>query len=226
MELYDQPANRFVASFIGSPAMNFLDGHIASLRGEEADVTLDAGFSTRLRLILAAEGAARGARHPVLGHFAIVESADAAQLSGVAEVVELLGSDTFIHLEAQSAPAGQLAPSRRRHPYLRAARPKLSVRFGGRSPCLKATPAAVQAADKAMMTEEENMNIDFNGRPILAVTGATGGIGGATVRRLIEHGADVVAAGRHKIGRFRNPGWRLRIAPPRFRSERKASPPR
>jgi NAD(P)-dependent dehydrogenase (short-subunit alcohol dehydrogenase family) len=43
--------------------------------------------------------------------------------------------------------------------------------------------------------EEEDMNIDFNGRPIL-VTGATGGIGGATARRLIEHGADVIAAGR------------------------------
>ena len=36
---------------------------------------------------------------------------------------------------------------------------------------------------------------DFNGRPIL-VTGATGGIGGATVRQLVAAGADVVAAGR------------------------------
>jgi L-xylulose reductase len=36
---------------------------------------------------------------------------------------------------------------------------------------------------------------DFNGRPIL-VTGAGGGIGGATVRQLATAGADVVAAGR------------------------------
>jgi len=36
---------------------------------------------------------------------------------------------------------------------------------------------------------------DFNGRPIL-VTGAAGGIGGATVRQLVAAGADVVAAGR------------------------------
>jgi multiple sugar transport system ATP-binding protein len=28
LELYDRPANRFVAGFIGSPAMNFLEGHI------------------------------------------------------------------------------------------------------------------------------------------------------------------------------------------------------
>ena len=36
---------------------------------------------------------------------------------------------------------------------------------------------------------------DFNGRPIL-VTGAAGGIGGATVRQLVTAGADVIAGGR------------------------------
>src|SRR5688572_14383888 len=36
---------------------------------------------------------------------------------------------------------------------------------------------------------------DFNGRPVL-VTGASGGIGGATVRQLIAAGADVIASGR------------------------------
>ena len=29
LELYDRPANTFVAGFIGSPAMNFIDGHAA-----------------------------------------------------------------------------------------------------------------------------------------------------------------------------------------------------
>ena len=37
--------------------------------------------------------------------------------------------------------------------------------------------------------------IDFNGRPVL-VTGASGGIGGATVRALAAAGADVIAGGR------------------------------
>jgi NAD(P)-dependent dehydrogenase (short-subunit alcohol dehydrogenase family) len=36
---------------------------------------------------------------------------------------------------------------------------------------------------------------NFNGRPIL-VTGASGAIGGATVRLLIDRGADVIASGR------------------------------
>ena len=40
---------------------------------------------------------------------------------------------------------------------------------------------------------------DFNGRTIL-VTGASGGIGGATVRHLVAAGADVVASGRTEEG--------------------------
>ncbi len=40
---------------------------------------------------------------------------------------------------------------------------------------------------------------DFTGRTVL-VTGAAGGIGGATVRHLVRAGADVVAAGRSREG--------------------------
>jgi L-xylulose reductase len=40
---------------------------------------------------------------------------------------------------------------------------------------------------------------DFNGRTVL-VTGATGGIGGATVRQLLAKGADVIASGRSEDG--------------------------
>lgn len=40
---------------------------------------------------------------------------------------------------------------------------------------------------------------DFNGRTIL-VTGASGGIGGETVRQLVKAGADVIASGRSQDG--------------------------
>ncbi len=41
--------------------------------------------------------------------------------------------------------------------------------------------------------------MDFNGRTVL-VTGASGGIGGATVRHLVRAGAEVIAAGRTEDG--------------------------
>ena len=40
LDLYDHPRNRFVASFIGSPAMNLLDGQVTSVSGGSADVSL------------------------------------------------------------------------------------------------------------------------------------------------------------------------------------------
>ncbi len=42
LEIYDAPATRFVASFLGSPAMNFLDGELSG-EGESLAVTLGQG---------------------------------------------------------------------------------------------------------------------------------------------------------------------------------------
>jgi multiple sugar transport system ATP-binding protein len=40
LDLYDRPANLFVAGFIGSPAMNFLTGHIAGQTFQIGDIRL------------------------------------------------------------------------------------------------------------------------------------------------------------------------------------------
>src|SRR5690242_2780751 len=57
-----------------------------------------------------------------------------------------------------------------------------------------ATPASAMATRRRGHGWGGDM-ADFLGRTVL-VTGATGGIGGATVRRLVDAGADVVAGGR------------------------------
>jgi len=41
LELYDNPDNQFVGGFIGSPAMNFLDGRVAGRQGELLRIALD-----------------------------------------------------------------------------------------------------------------------------------------------------------------------------------------
>ena len=54
-ELYDDPANTFVAGFIGSPAMNFLDGTLIHEGGAAAvrvgDIGLGHGPASRRRRV-------------------------------------------------------------------------------------------------------------------------------------------------------------------------------
>ena len=72
MELFDNPASQFVASFIGSPKMNFLSGnlakkdgaHVLGLRPEDIDASVEAG-----------------------------------DWPGKVILAEALGSDTYLHVE-------------------------------------------------------------------------------------------------------------------------------
>ncbi|MCW2240318.1 ABC transporter ATP-binding protein [Azospirillum canadense] len=91
LDLYDRPANRFVAGFIGSPAMNFLKGRIA-VNGTASFVT-EGG----IRLPLAKAPPASDGRPAVYGlrpeHFAIdPDGGIAVQVA----VVEPTGSETQV----------------------------------------------------------------------------------------------------------------------------------
>ncbi len=101
--LYDTPVNKFVAGFIGSPAMNFVDvtvvggGDGATL--EAADFTLP--LPARLR---EAVGPTAG-RKLVAGirpeHLDIGEAGDGvASIQVRADVVEYLGNEELLHVKA------------------------------------------------------------------------------------------------------------------------------
>ncbi|MCV6594298.1 MAG: ABC transporter ATP-binding protein [Silicimonas sp.] len=64
-DLFKRPVNKFVAGFLGSPPMNFLDGEIQQ-RGDGIFVT-GAGFDLRLDGPVAAAAASHGAREVTLG---------------------------------------------------------------------------------------------------------------------------------------------------------------
>ncbi|EHH03572.1 ABC transporter [Agrobacterium tumefaciens CCNWGS0286] len=57
LDLYDFPANLFVAGFIGSPSMNFLQGKIATRDGEQVVVT-EQGFALPVARVNAEDGKA------------------------------------------------------------------------------------------------------------------------------------------------------------------------
>ena len=99
LDLYHSPRNRFVAGFIGSPAMNFLDGAIASATKNSITVALAGGQS--IKVPRKPGNAAKG--EPVtLG--IRPEAIDSkgkgdAILEGRAAAVERLGNETYVYLE-------------------------------------------------------------------------------------------------------------------------------
>jgi sn-glycerol 3-phosphate transport system ATP-binding protein len=94
LEIYERPATRFVAGFIGSPAMNFLD---ARLRTDGMSIELPGGIN-----IPVDSGGLPdyGGKQVALGirpeHFELTEQKEGAMHLRVNHV-ELLGADTLVH---------------------------------------------------------------------------------------------------------------------------------
>jgi multiple sugar transport system ATP-binding protein len=110
-ELYDRPANLFVAGFIGSPAMNLLRG---DLSGTEEDLRLTVGGqelrvdSDVLRQRPALRGyigraVAVGIRPEDMEDARLSEAADGDRFTSKAELVEAMGSDVMVHFTVEAA---------------------------------------------------------------------------------------------------------------------------
>ena len=103
ISLYDNPVNRFVASFIGTPPMNFFEG---SLTGRNGDMMFDEGsFSVPIpsewsEKLGAHSGRAvtLGLRPEDIGSVAAEEFTSAPRIRAQVEVVEPMGSETFLYL--------------------------------------------------------------------------------------------------------------------------------
>lgn len=101
LELYHNPCNLFVASFIGSPKMNFFRATIVESGLKESRVKLECG--TELRVCNDTRNAKPGDKvtlgirpQDVLNH----EEADGAEncITGTIETIERLGNESFIYL--------------------------------------------------------------------------------------------------------------------------------
>jgi ABC-type sugar transport system ATPase subunit len=104
LDLYNAPANRFVAGFIGSPAMNFVAATLRKTAGGlEAELAGGTKFNLGNRASPSFDGARRveiGVRpeHVQLGH------ADQALISGRVSVIEQLGNTTYVYADTSSGP--------------------------------------------------------------------------------------------------------------------------
>ena len=95
MELYHAPVDRFVAGFIGSPRMNFLEGEIAGADGAGAVLRLRAGAKLRVPVSV---GDARGPATLGVRPEHAVPVDEAGDVEGRVEVVERLGPQTQLGL--------------------------------------------------------------------------------------------------------------------------------
>ncbi len=102
IELYDRPANRFVAGFIGSPAMNFIE----VTEKDTPDGTMLVSGSIRI--------AAK--QHPVTGATSIgirpehveITNPDDADFAASIEIVEKLGAESLVYLQTDASGASPI----------------------------------------------------------------------------------------------------------------------
>jgi len=109
-ELYERPANLFVAGFLGSPRMNFLEASLVGERGAIATVRLAGG--AQVEVAADATNAAVGAKvtlgvrpeHLRLLPQAGTEAAEAGGIPGTVGLVEYLGDVTLAYVQVEGMP--------------------------------------------------------------------------------------------------------------------------
>jgi multiple sugar transport system ATP-binding protein len=109
-ELYDRPANLFVGTFIGSPAMNLFraavdrngDGLAARIDGQHVSLANGSAAPGALASYVGREVAV-GVRPEHLTDAALGDR-DAPRISAAVTLVEALGSERLVHLELGAKP--------------------------------------------------------------------------------------------------------------------------
>jgi ABC-type sugar transport system ATPase subunit len=103
LHLYHHPRNKFVAGFLGSPKMNFLDVKISGATAQTVTIELPAGKQLTLPMPIPQEmgdlkigsTVVLGVRPESISHC----TSESAVFEGKVRVVEHLGSETYIYLK-------------------------------------------------------------------------------------------------------------------------------
>jgi len=104
VDIYEKPANRFVAGFFGTPTMNFLAADLAQT-GEKASAR-GPGFEIPLALSPSLRPASSALDKIVVGirpeRLSLDKRGDDVALSGEVAMREVLGAEVVLHLESQA----------------------------------------------------------------------------------------------------------------------------
>ncbi|MFN8636083.1 MAG: ABC transporter ATP-binding protein [Chloroflexota bacterium] len=112
-DLYERPANRFVAEFIGNPPMNFLDAELARADGQvvarnaDVQVPLLAALADRLPL----NGAARPVTLGIRPEHLTIGPPDQSNARGEVYVVEPMGREQVVDIRVGERSIQALAPA-------------------------------------------------------------------------------------------------------------------
>ncbi len=100
MDLYHNPANEFVAGFLGAPSMNFLEVEVLSTTGDKAVVRNDALDQVEVPIRVGTPQPGQRARLGIRPQY-LVPTLDNApgQLHGTVVMTERLGSETVLEVE-------------------------------------------------------------------------------------------------------------------------------
>ena len=103
-EVFDQPANLFVAGFIGSPQMNFFDGHLSKKDGKfqiqvgEAAIVLNDEAQQRLNDRKVGDQAVIVGIRPE--HISFATELGSHTIASKVDVSEMMGSEVYLHVTA------------------------------------------------------------------------------------------------------------------------------
>jgi ABC-type sugar transport system ATPase subunit len=127
LDLYHRPANRFVAGFIGSPKMNFIEVSATPMESMSVNVQLPAGHvCIPVTKRITSASLTLGVRPE---HMRIVDKRD-APLIGEVSFVERLGSETFV--------------------YVKTVMETIMVKVDGTTPCAKGDRVGLAFDDEAL----------------------------------------------------------------------------
>jgi len=100
MELFERPANEFVAGFLGSPKMNFFDGVLSTMQNGSASFTGEGLKVDDVRLVSAEKCEGASVKLGIRPQHILPDLTGA--LAGTVVLVEQLGTDTVLELVTEN----------------------------------------------------------------------------------------------------------------------------